>query len=211
VIVLGLFGLAAIGVIGTGAFLVHKARRAGFDADLFRRNPGLAIGRIIAATHPDMDVVDTDDGAGRVTLRDRRTGKRFSMTFDAARNGSFRMQAEDEDGKTGSLELGAGAKLPSWVPQYPGSQAAPVFSAKGDSDDGGGEAGNLTFQTDDPASKVLSFYADKAKELGMTLERESAGERASVTASDDAGRFLKAIAIGGAGQTIVNVTYGRKR
>jgi hypothetical protein len=211
VIVFGLFALGAIGVVGTGWFVLHKVRRAGLDPDLFRTNPGLAVGKILAATNPDLDVVDTNEGAGTVTVRDRRNGKRFTMSFDAARNGSFSMKADDGDGKGGTLEFGAAAKLPSWLPQYPGSHAEPMFSAKGSSDDGAGEAGNFTFKTDDPPSKVLSFYEDKAKELGMSLQRINAAGTATIVASGESDKFLKVLTMEDSGQTTVNVTYGRKR
>jgi hypothetical protein len=211
VILLVLFGIGILAVVGTAGFVLHRARRAGIDADLFRSNPGLAIGKMIAATHPGLDVIDTDERTGTVTLRDRRNGKRFTMSFDSARNGSFKLKADDGEGGAGSVEFGAGAKLPSWIPQYPGSNPETVFSATGDSGHDAGEAGNFNFQTDDDASKVLSFYEDKAKELGMTLHTVGAGQTGTVAASDDNDRFLKVIAIGHSGRTTVNVTYGRKR
>ena len=102
--------------------------------------------------------------------------------------------------------------MPSWIPQYPGSHPETVFSATGDSDDGAGEAGNFIFQTDDDVSKVLSFYEDKAKELGMTLhtaasarpERVAAIRRQRPVPESDCDPEAR-------GETTVNVTYGRKR
>src|SRR5689334_11560689 len=43
VVILCLFGLGILGVIGTGAFVAHRMRRAGVDRELFRTNPELAI------------------------------------------------------------------------------------------------------------------------------------------------------------------------
>src|SRR6266700_1879214 len=48
-IVLGLFVLGFIGVVGTGLFVVHKARQAGLDPALMSRNPGLAMAKLITA------------------------------------------------------------------------------------------------------------------------------------------------------------------
>src|SRR5437763_11593227 len=96
----GVFFLAVIGAVATGAFFVHKARQAGIDGELFRNNPGLAVGRMIAAVHPNLDVVRTNEGDGTVTLRDRHTGKQFSINIDAARRGSLTLKADDEDGKS---------------------------------------------------------------------------------------------------------------
>jgi hypothetical protein len=212
VVLLCLFGLGVLGAFGVGAFFVHKARRAGVDGELFRNNPGLAVGRMLAAVNPNLEVVRTNEAEGTVTLRDRHNGKRFSINIDAARHGSLTLKADDEDGKTGSLEIGGSAKIPTWIPKYPGSHPEATFSASGESDDGVGEAGNFTFKTDDPSSEVLSFYRQKAKELGMTLHSADAGEAATVVARDDERRrFLKIVAISGSGETAVNVTYGRKR
>src|ERR1051325_618319 len=185
VAVLCLFGMGLIGLLGAGAFVLHKARRAGVDAELFRTNPGLAIGKMIAATHPALEVVDTDGDAGVVTLRDRHSGKRFTITFDDARQGRFSLRAVGDDGRSGSVEFGEGARLPSWVPRYPGSSPTPVFSARGDSDHGAGEAGDFTFDTDDPPSKVLEFYKGKARELGMEIHNVDIGDGLSLAASDD--------------------------
>jgi hypothetical protein len=213
-VILGsIFGLFVIGAVATGAFVVHKARRAGIDAELFRDNPGLAVGKMIAAVNPNLEVVRTNESEGTVILRDRHSGKQFSINIDAARHGSLTLKAEDDDGKGGSVEIGRDAKIPSWVPQYPGSHPNPTFSASGESDDGAGEAGNFIFRTRDSSSEVLAFYRQKARELGMTLHSAGVGETSTVVAGgdDESRRFLKVITTGDSGETTVNVTYGRKR
>src|SRR5437667_8479257 len=45
VAVLGLFVLGGIAVLGAGYFVIHKARQAGLDPELMRRNPGLAVSK----------------------------------------------------------------------------------------------------------------------------------------------------------------------
>jgi hypothetical protein len=212
VVLLGLFGLGVIGVVGTGAYVMHRARRAGVDPDLFRSNPGLAIGRLVAAAHPDLELLDANEGAGTLMLRDRRTGKRFTMSFDDARHGRFTLRAADDEGHGGTLELGGNAKLPSWIPQYPGSNPTPVFSARGESEDAAGEAGSFTFDTDDSPERVLEFYQDKARESNMSVRATRVGDATTLTANDeDRERGLKVIAVTQDGRTRVNVTYGRKR
>jgi len=44
------------------------------------------------------------------------SGKTYTMSFEDAKNGKFTMK---EDGKT-TLTVGGKAKVPSWVPDYPG-------------------------------------------------------------------------------------------
>src|SRR5512141_944559 len=87
IIVLGIFGLGAIAAIGTGAFVWHKVRQAGVDPEMWHDNPGLAVGRVVSTVNSNLEVVGTAEGSGRVTLRDRRTGKQFSIAIDDARRG----------------------------------------------------------------------------------------------------------------------------
>jgi hypothetical protein len=214
VILLGLFVLGGLAVAGFTFFVVHKVRQAGLDPDLIRRNPGLAVGKMIAAANPDAEVIHTDDSAGTITIRDRKTGKVVTMTFDQAKNGQFKMTTQDEDGKNASVEFGGGTgKLPSWVPNYPGSTAQGTFSVKGDSSDGSGEGGNFTFTTKDSASKAMSFYQDKAKEMGMKVNLTSTTEQGGmiIAADEDSKRSLTVVVGGGSGDTTVNVTYTQKK
>lgn len=212
VIVLGLFLLGFIGVVGTGFFVAHKMRQAGIDTDMFRRNPAAAAARIAALASRTVDIVGEDDNAGTLTLRDRRTGKTVTMSFDQARNGRFTFSAEGDDGKTATMAFGAGT-LPSWVPSYPGSSPQVNISAKGENSDGTGEGGNFTFTTPYPASSVLTFYQQKAKDMGMQVNLNmTTAEAGMVIATDESThRTLTAIVGADRGTTTVNVTYAGKR
>jgi hypothetical protein len=200
IVVLAFCALAVVGLIGTGVFLA-------------RRGPGYAIARIISAANPNAEVVSTNDGAGTITIRDRRTGKTVTMSFDDARRGRFRLEAEDENGKHAAVEIGGSANLPSWVPSYPGSNPHAVFSARGESDDGAGEGGNFTFTTSDPLARVRSFYEDEGRRLGMDINVKTDTHDANVLVMKDPGdrRTLTVVIGSGGDETTVNVTYGRKR
>jgi hypothetical protein len=202
IVVLGFFAIIVIGMIGTGVFLA-------------RRGAGYAIAKIIASANPNAEVVSTDDGAGTITIRDRHTGKTVTMSFDDAKHGRFRLEAEDDNGKRAAIELGGSASLPSWVPAYPGSNPHAVFSAKGESDEGAGEGGNFTFTTPDPPSRVRSFYEDEGRRLGMDIHvKTNSGEADVLVMKDSDDRRSLTVMIGGSsggGDTAVNVTYGRKR
>jgi hypothetical protein len=214
VIVLGLFVIGGLAVAGFTYFVFHKVKQAGIDPELIRRNPGMAVGKMIAAANPDVEVVSTDDNAGTITIRDRKTGKVVTMTFDQAKNGRFKMSAQGDDGNTATMEIGGGAgKLPSWVPNYPGSTAQGTFSVRGDDKDGAGEGGNVTFTTKDPAAKALAFYQDKAKEMGMKINLTSTTEQGGmiIASDDDSKRSLTVVVGGDSGETTVNVTYAQKK
>ncbi|SPE35082.1 conserved hypothetical protein [Candidatus Sulfopaludibacter sp. SbA6] len=214
VIVLGLFVLGFIGVVGTGYFLVHKVRQAGLDPALISRNPGLAMAKLITAVNPDAEVIRTDENAGTITVRDRTNGKVMTFSFDDVRNGKFNMKVQGDDGKTATVEIGgAGGKLPSWVPSYPGSTAQGTFSVRGTSEDGSGEGGNFTFTTPDAPSKVMTFYQDKANELGMkaNLTTNTPDGGMLIVADEGSQRTLTVVVGKGSPDTTVNVTYAVKK
>ena len=209
VIVLGLFVLGGIAVVGTGMFIVHKARQAGIDPDLWRRNPGLAAGKMITAFNPNLEVARVDDGAGTLTIRDKRTGKEHTITFNDARNGRFRITAQDDNGKQATVDFGGSAsQLPSWIPSYPGSKPQVTIAGTGSE----GLGGNFTFTTPDSASRVMEFYQDKVKGMGMQVNTVvTTGEGGSLVATDEGSKRSLTVILGNSdGQTTVNVTYGQK-
>jgi hypothetical protein len=215
VVILGLFVLGGIAVVGAGFFVVHKIKQAGVDPDLMRRNPGLAVSKMIAAANPNVEVMSTNDGAGTITIRDKQTGKIVTMSFDEARNGKFKFSAEGDDGKTATMEFGAGAtaKLPSWIPSYPGSNPQGTFSAKGSDDNGQGEGGMFTFTTKDDPAKVMQFYQDKGKDLGMKVTMNTTlGDGGMVVLADEDTKRSLQITVGkNSDGTGVAVTYGAKK
>lgn len=199
VVLLCLFVAGIVGVIGTGAYVAHR----------LRRDPqGLLAG--VLAAHPDLEVID--NGPGGMTVRSRRSGKKFSLSFDERRHGGFKLDAVDDDGHAGSVEVGGDAHVPSWVPQYPGSQAEPVLSARGESDEGAGEAGEFHFTTPDSRDQVLAFYEARGRELGLTMHTVRTGEKVTLSSAEDGpDRMLKLIVQRDGDRTSGNVTYWRKR
>jgi hypothetical protein len=211
VCVVALFGLGVgSSVIGT-AFLVHKAKQAGLDPELMRTNPGLAISKMVTAFNPDVEVLDHNDRDGTITVRDRKTGKVVKMTFDDVKSGQFKMKIQ-ENGQTASLNFGtnAAAKLPSWVPAYPGATTkSGGFSMTSSGDNG--DAGNFAFTTSDSAERVQSFYEGKAHEMNMEVEATVAtGFGTVVKLTDQGTHHTIAVTIVGASPTTVNVTYASK-
>src|SRR6476620_10548820 len=75
IIVGGLFTICIVAVVAGGMFLVHKVKQAGFDPDLMRKNPALAVSKILTTANPNTEVVDVDEGRGIIHVRDKQTGK----------------------------------------------------------------------------------------------------------------------------------------
>jgi hypothetical protein len=209
----GLFILFMIGILSMGAFFVHTAHRAGLDTDLMRRNPAAALARMAAIANKDVEILNEDDNAGTITMRDKKTGKTVTMSFDQMKNG-VRISADGDNGKTAVMEFGGGtAKLPSWVPNYPGSTGQATFSVRGADGNGAGEGGNYTFTTSDSASQVMSFYQDKAKDLGLKVNvTTTTAQGGMIVASEEpSGRSLTIIVGTDNSKTTVNVTYADKK
>ena len=127
------------------------------------------------------------------------------------RDGGFSLHTRDSDGKDATLTFGGSAKIPSWVPAYPGSEGhtKSVLSANS----GGTEGGDYTFTTSDDPAKVKAFYSDKCKDLGLKVEADtSTPDGGMIVAADENGdkRSLTITVGGHSGETTVNVIYGRK-
>jgi hypothetical protein len=212
VAVIGLACVAGAITLAGGLFLVHKAHEAGVDADLFRDNPGLAIGKLIAAAHPDTEIVGTDTGSGTVTLRDRRTGKEMTLTFDQVRRG-FRFEADEDNGRKAAVQLGGDAeKIPAEVPVYPGAKVQATFEVDGDGPKAQG-AYEYEFSTEDAPSKVFAWYHRTLQEDGrkLALHNESP-DGGMLVAEDDANRrTLRVIVSRDADVTTINVTARVKK
>lgn len=125
-------------------------------------------------------------------------------------SGSLEIRSKD-----GSLRFGGGAaaKLPIWLPEYPGAKARGAFAAQS----GGGDAGSFHFVTKDSIEQVLGYYETAMKKAGFTTDRNtySAGRSqnaGTVTARDsDDNRGAVITATSGSEGTSVNVAYHRKR
>ncbi|HUO33129.1 MAG TPA: hypothetical protein VMU80_28195 [Bryobacteraceae bacterium] len=84
-----LAAMVGLFVLGGGLLLVSQAKHAGSDARLMRNNPGLATGKLLAATNPDIEIISTDEDKGRVTIRQKSTGKVITVDLDKMRQGKI--------------------------------------------------------------------------------------------------------------------------
>ena len=54
---------------GLGFYMVHKARQAGMDTELMRKNPALAMAKMTVTANPDVQIVSSNDSAGTMVVR----------------------------------------------------------------------------------------------------------------------------------------------
>jgi hypothetical protein len=230
-ILLGLILISFVSCAALGFFAMHKMKQSGFSSDLMKKNPALATAKMAVAMSPDTEIVSSDDDAGTITVRDKKTGKIVTMKFDPQKKS---MVVTDENGKTtsmttsgeganasmvmkgpdGTVKIGAGSdKAPDWVPPYPGSSPQNAFSAS----NGGERSGSYSFVTKDPVDKVESFYGDALKSSGFAVSNmnstNSEGKAGGMVSGGEK-TTNRAVVVGLSTETDgthVNVTYSIKQ
>jgi hypothetical protein len=224
-IVVGCFGLLVVaGVIAVmgGYFVARKATQ-------FAKNPGLAVSKMIAAANPDVEVVSTDEDTGRITVRDKKTGKTMTMNFSDAQKGRIVFKEDGKDAvtveaggegssavfemksKDGSMKIGGGApqNMPAWLPMYPGSPPEGAMSMN----NANSNSGLFGFKTKDSVEQVLRYYSDSLKKAGLkaatqTMQQDGSTSGGTVTAEDSSGKRKASVtATTGDEGTSVAVTF----
>lgn len=168
------------------------------------RNPATVLTKMISASNPNVEVVSVNKGSQQITLRDKHTGKTYQISFDDAKNGRFTMKGDE-----GTVTVGGEAKVPAWVPDYPGSNPQGAFAARGSQ----GEGGTFSFKTVDSTDKVTKFYRDQFQSLGLKINSETSLPTGAVLAAEDEVRKHTVTVIVGTegGNTTVAVTYATNR
>ena len=185
--------IVVVGIIlgGLAYWGYHKAKgyvhKATDYAEMASKNPTVFAAKIAVMANPDLEIVSSDDQAGTVTIRNKKTGEEITMNAQDIKQGRLKFKNEKGDEVTfegsgqqgketfkiksnkGSVTFGGseGEKLPSWVPTYPGGQSL----ASASETTAAGFSGHCSFQTADATDKVLSFYERELKASGFTVER----------------------------------------
>jgi hypothetical protein len=199
---LGLIIIAAIIVYSTGLFIAHKA---GLDSGTLKRNPGLAIARMMVSGNPDLEIVSVDEDRGILRVREKKTGKTMTVDLENAQKGMIvftdeknqkvEIQARGEGDNAaveiksaeGSLRMGVDSKdqLPGWLPAYPNVENSGVFGFNGNQ----GRSGSFSFKSKDSVETVAAFYEKALKDAGFEIQKSlnqipGRGAIAIVSASD---------------------------
>lgn len=200
--ILGVFVmLVIVAVAGIGLFVAHKVKEAGVDSDSMKRNPALATIKVMAALNPNIEIVTLDEDKGFVTVRDKKSGRTFKVTFDDAKRGKFTMQEEGKDPVT--ITTRGDFNVPTWIPDYPHSTPQGSFATEFST----GDSGNFTFKTKDSVSKVLSYYEDGFRSEGMEIEHKPGN-----VISAKRGQKSAVVMVGtGDGDSSVSVTFEAKK
>lgn len=198
--------IVTCGVVGYMGMRMIK--QAGFDSELMKSNPGLAMAKMVTAMNKDYETVSTDDRKGTIVVREKSTGKVMTMKFDPA---TKQMVLTTDDGKQakvtidntgvsatsadGTVKFGSatGNDVPSWVPVYPGSKPQGTMS----STSAEGSQNTFTFKSPDASSKIITFYSDQLKAGGFTINMTTTTDQGGmVQATDDSKKHTITVIVG---------------
>jgi len=229
-VLIGCLGLAVVfGVLAVscGLFVFGKAKEA---VRQFEENPARAAAEAMVRLNPDLELVEADDDAETLTIRNKETGEVFTadwsdiqegrisfesdgkeVTFDAqgSTSGEGVITMTDESGDA-TVTLGGGdaEAVPDWFPAYPGaSDLGSTYSSR----NAGEQTGLFTFTTKDTVDDVMAFYRDRLEGLGFDLSENSyssGGVRGGSLSGDDGGGRTVAVSVNEqGGETQVGVNY----
>ncbi|MBI4893896.1 MAG: zinc-ribbon domain-containing protein [Acidobacteria bacterium] len=201
-----LFLLVILGMVGVGFFVAKKAHDAGFDTALMQKNPVLGAARMALALNPEVEVIKMNEETGELTIREKKSGKVLTMRAEDVKNGkiSFTDETTGEE-----LTVGGGAaKLPGWVPNYPGSNPEGTVAARG----GKTEGGMVHFKTNDSPAQVLKFYQDQFTSAGYKITSTATGADGGILAGEDEenNRSITATVGRSGSETQVSIAYSSK-
>ena len=211
--IVGVFVLVGILFLGTGLFVAYKVKNAGFDSRLAEKNPALAAAKVMAALNPNVEVVKVDEDRGLLTVRDKKTGKTITMDAEGVKNGKLTF-SDDSTNEKFSFGADSAAKLPAWLPSYPGSKPEGTFSMSGSDAADRSEGGAAHFKTSDAGAKVLTFYQQNLKNAGFKITSTFSGDSGEsrggiLTAEDTAKRRTVMVTVSSTSEgTDVALTYG---
>ena len=217
-----------IGVGGVFLLMFLAMCAVGYFVWRVKQNPGLAFAKVALAANPNVEVVSSDTGKQEITVRDKRTGKLVTMSWEDAKNGKLSFKEDGKEALTinsnggngvvqmksadGSFQLGGDIKIPTWVPAYPGTDPKAAFSAQGKD----GSSGSFGYKTKDSTDKVIKFYQDEFQSAGFKLNTNMTTQNAGssggmMVAQDAAEKHTITVIIGqDSGETSVSVTYSSK-
>ncbi|CAN5810352.1 hypothetical protein BH11VER1_BH11VER1_03750 [soil metagenome] len=201
----------------------------------FKANPEKAAAMMVLKFNPELDIINTDDAKGEITVRNKKSGEVVTLSFKDISEGKFSMKnakgetvsidGSDAAGKGGIVMKGPEGEVviggtdakaiapPAWVPMYPNLKSQPGGMR---SEKNGAIAGAFAAETTDAATAVKEFYEAKLKEAGfetnITTTGTGGGEFIIIHGTkDDDKSQVSAVISSKDGKTGVMINYEEKK
>lgn len=232
-VAIGCGGLLLVFVVAVGLILGWGFFKAKEIASEFGDNPARAAAETIVRLNPELELVETDEEAGTITIRNERTGEQATLNFEDIAEGRFSWKTEEGEyqidaaqaaeegsvtikGPEGQARFGVAASaedVPDWVPRYPNATSTRgAYSGRSAE----GVTGLLTCTTDDGMGDVVAHYRSWFEGQGYAIESESStatpsGGFSSIAGEwKEGGRTVKVVAAEQDGTTQVTINYSGK-
>lgn len=158
----------------------------GGKAKEFEDNPAMAAAKLMVQANPEVELVEADDEAGTLTIRNKETGEVMTVGLDQVEQGRITFESDgetvtmgmeegedgegaftvrDKEGKA-TFRVGAGGEddIPAWVPRYEGVELQGTYF----SSSGGEVSGGYSFETSKAPNDVLDWYRSALEEEGLS-------------------------------------------
>jgi hypothetical protein len=229
-IILGIVFVLTMGAcVACGLVVTQMGRELARD---FESNPAKAMAELAVRVNPDVELVDSDDDAGTMTVRNTETGEELTLNFEDIADGRFSITIDegavafDSDGDGGVTVTGPdgavsrvgaldGEDLPDWPLLYPDAAIAPGGFRGATAE---GIAGAFQMSAEDPCSQVSAYFTEALPDGGFRIMSSAssaaaaAGSRAMImlqAAMDDPRRSITITMIDGDdGGCNISVQFG---
>ena len=176
--------LVMLAVLAFVGLVIFGGKKIADFAEELENNPAAAV-ELAVKLNPEMELVETDTEARKITVRNKQTGEVATFDFSDIENGNFsfegadgsnftvkgsegKVESTDADGETSTFGAGQSVEnLPSWLRLYPDSAVQVGFTQKSE----GQATGLLTQTTDDSMSDVADHFEDYFKSQGWKTSR----------------------------------------
>lgn len=227
--------LVVIGLVALGGYAVHKVKQAGFDPELWKKNPAAAAAKIVTTMNPDVEVVSTDNDSQTITLRNKKTGKTITVDLQDVKNGNFRFSDEKGEESTISINTGSdkegeesgsinikssegnfnistgseASKLPEWVPLYKDIVPTKVMVITADK----GSSGGYSIVVKDSVEIAALLMEQKLKDDGFTVSKNSYSmndkKMVNISGQKEGGLSINVIVTNTDEGTGINITFSQ--
>ena len=223
----GAIAILCILALGGAAFIGGRFLKKAAD------NPAFTAAKIAVQANPDLELVESDEDEGTLTVKNVKTGEVVTLNAKDIQEGKFTVTTDEgtttfdgsKTGDGGTLTVttdkgeqavfgataGAPANLPSWVPIYTGAKIEGSYDAT----TAEGRNAMFTVTSSDSVDQVAEFYQSKLEAEGLKVERssyETAGSKTImlVGKTDDDKRTANVTISSNEGQTQAMVNFGEK-
>lgn len=161
----GLFLVAVVAI----ALMVGTCAKKGIQmASELAANPGKAAAEAMATQHPGIEKISADDTSGQMTIRLKDNGETVTLGYSELGQGNIPFK----DAAGTLLPPGPGdlAKIPAWVPRYPGATGERAIFHD---EDPVRIRGMITAKTTDSSEAISKFFEAEATKLSLNSSGSS--------------------------------------